>query len=157
MEIVVFLQQWGALIIAAISLLVAIISLIKSSKAQKLQNKINKLELEIKKNEIEKIKSEKEEASNSCVEARVIKISDGKYKLKVWNSGNVTVRNVNLATDIKGILLLNDITPYEELEQNKSFEIPLIVYNGTPRKFKVTTSWENQEGQKLDKTQLVSF
>ena len=35
-----FLKDWGALIIAGLSLLVAIISLIKSSKAQKLQTKI---------------------------------------------------------------------------------------------------------------------
>ena len=44
-EMVLFIKDWGALIIAGISLLVAIISLFKSSKAQRLQNKVNELEL----------------------------------------------------------------------------------------------------------------
>ena len=55
------IQDWGALIVAGISLLVAIISLIKSSKAQRLQNKVNELELKIKQNELDKIAKEKED------------------------------------------------------------------------------------------------
>lgn len=54
-EMVLFIKDWGALIIAGISLLVAIISLFKSSKAQRLQNKVNELELKIKQNELDKI------------------------------------------------------------------------------------------------------
>ena len=54
-EMVLFIKDWGALIIAGISLLVAIISLFKSSKAQHLQNKVNELELKIKQDELDKI------------------------------------------------------------------------------------------------------
>ena len=54
-EMVSFIKDWGALIIAGISLLVAIISLSKSSKAQRLQNKVNELELKIKQDELDKI------------------------------------------------------------------------------------------------------
>ena len=60
-EVVPFIKDWGALIIAGISLLVAIISLFKSSKAQRLQNKVNELELKIKQNELDKIAKEKED------------------------------------------------------------------------------------------------
>ena len=42
-----FIEQWGALILAAASLVVAVISLVKSSKAQKLQNKLSEIELKI--------------------------------------------------------------------------------------------------------------
>lgn len=56
---VLFLENWGALLIAAISLLVAIISLFKSSKAQRIQNKVNELELKIKQNELDRIAKEK--------------------------------------------------------------------------------------------------
>ena len=61
-EMTPFIKDWGALIIAGISLLVAIISLLKSSKAQRLQNKVNELELKIKRNELDKIAKEKEDA-----------------------------------------------------------------------------------------------
>ena len=58
-EVVPFIKDRGALIIAGISLLVAIISLFKSSKAQRLQNKVNELELKIKQDELDKITKEK--------------------------------------------------------------------------------------------------
>ena len=54
-KIATVIKDWGALIIAGISLLVAIISLYKSSKAQCLQNKVNELELKIKQNELDRI------------------------------------------------------------------------------------------------------
>ncbi len=75
-DFVDFIKTWGALIVAAASLLIAIISLIKSAKAQKLQNKINKIELLIKQHELDKIAIEKAEAVRSCVEARIIQISN---------------------------------------------------------------------------------
>ena len=71
-KIVTFIEDWGALIIAGISLLVAVISLYKSSKAQCLQNKVNELELKIKQNELDRIAKEKEDAVLACVEARFI-------------------------------------------------------------------------------------
>ena len=40
-----FVQNWGSLIVSALSLLFALISLSQSSKAQKLQNKVNEIEL----------------------------------------------------------------------------------------------------------------
>ena len=80
-EMVSFIKDWGALIIAGISLLVAIISLFKSSKAQRLQNKVNELELKIKQDELDKITKEKEDAELACVEARFITVGKGKHRL----------------------------------------------------------------------------
>ena len=98
-EVVSFIKDWGALIIAGISLLVAIISLFKSSKAQRLQNKVNELELKIKQNELDRITKELENAALACVEARFITVGKGKHRLKVWNSGNATAYNVTARFD----------------------------------------------------------
>ena len=98
-EMVPFIKDWGALIIAGISLLVAVISLFKSSKAQRLQNKVNELELKIKQNELDKIAKEKEDSVLACVEARFITVGKGKHRLKVWNSGNATAYNVTARFD----------------------------------------------------------
>ena len=88
-EMTPFIKDWGALIIAGISLLVAIISLLKSSKAQRLQNKVNELELKIKRNELDKIAKEKEDAELACVEARFVTVGKGKgrngqYTKELW-------------------------------------------------------------------------
>lgn len=153
-----FIKTWGALIVATASLLIAIISLIRSAKAQNLQNKINEIELSIKQHELDKIAIEKAEAARSCVEARVIHISNNKWKLKVWNSGNVKVFNVNaILEEGSEIIMVDSKMPFDELEPNKSFEEHLIVHMGSARKFKIITSWTDDQGNKQEKIQMASL
>lgn len=122
------------------SLLIAIIFLVKSSKAQRLQNRVNELEFKIKQYELDRIEAEKAEAALSCVEARVIHFSKDKYKLKVWNSGNVKVYNVSAKIEEGSqIILPESKMPFDELEPKKSFEEYLIVPTGAARKFKIMT------------------
>ena len=158
-EIVSFIEDWGALILSAISLLIAIISLFKSSKAQRLQNKINELELKIKENELERIAKEKEEAELTCVEARFITVGKGKHRLKVWNSGNATAYNVTARFDGDvGIIIMDrDKQPFDELEARKSYELVLVTYGGSASKFKIITEWTDGSGKQHTKTQMGDF
>lgn len=158
-EVVLFIKDWGALIIAGISLLIAVISLFKSSKAQRLQNKVNELELKIKENELERIVKEKEEAALACVEARFITIGKGKHRLKVWNSGNATAYNVSARFDGDvGILIMDqEKQPFEELEARKSYELILATHMGSASKFKIITEWTDASGKRHAKTQMGDF
>ena len=158
-EMVSFIKDWGALIIAGISLLVAIISLFKSSKAQRLQNKVNELELKIKQDELDKIAKEKEDAELACVEARFITVGKGKHRLKVWNSGNATAYNVSARFDGDvGIMIMDqEKQPFEELEARKSYELVLITHNGSASKFKIVTKWTDSSGNQHTKTQMGDF
>ena len=158
-EVVIFIKDWGALVIAAISLLIAIISLSKSSKAQRLQNKVNALELKIKENELERIAKEKEEAALACIEARFITVGKGKHRLKVWNSGNATAYNVSARFDGDvGIMIMDrEKQPFEELEARKSYELVLITHNGSASKFKIITEWTDANGKQHSKAQMGDF
>lgn len=151
-----FAEDWGALIIAAISLLIAVISLVKSSKAQKIQTQVNELELRIKKYELENIEKKQAEANMACVEARIITMGTGKHRLKVWNSGSAIAYNV-LANFEQGCNIMNmdsDKLPYDELEPNKSFELVLITHGGSASKFKITTKWTDADGKQYSKNQM---
>lgn len=144
-----------AFIISAISLLIATISFFISLPAQHLQNKVNELEVRIKEYELVKIEEEKSEMNRSCVEARIINVSSGKYKLKIWNSGCRTVRNVSAKlSEDANIIILNNKMPYELLEPRKGFDASLIVHFGSARKFIITTEWENENGSKQSKEQM---
>ena len=158
-EVVPFIKDWGALIIAGISLLVAIISLFKSSKAQRLQNKVNELELKIKQNELDKIAKEKEDSVLACVEVRFITVGKGKHRLKVWNSGNATAYNVSARFDGDvGIMIMDrEKQPFEELEAGKSYELILITHNGFASKFRIITEWTDSIGKQHTKTQMGDF
>ena len=85
-----FVQNWGSLIVSALSLLFALISLSQSSKAQKLQNKVNEIELKLKQYELEKVKKEEAEANSASVQARIIKmlLASGVFDHKVSGETN---------------------------------------------------------------------
>ena len=158
-KMVPFIKDWGALIVASISLLIAIISLFISSKAQCLQNKVNELELKIKQDELDKIAKEKEDAELACVEARFITVGKGEHRLKVWNSGNATAYNVSARFDGDvGIMIMDqEKQPFEELEARKSYELVLITHNGSASKFKIVTKWTDSSGNQHTKTQMGDF
>ena len=158
-KVVQFIEDWGALVIAAISLLIAIISLFKSSKAQRIQNKVNELELKIKENALERIEKEKEEAALACVEARFITVGKGKHRLKVWNSGSATAYNVSARFDGDvGIMILDrEKQPFEELDARKSYELVLITHDGSASKFRIITEWTDANGKQHTKTQMGDF
>lgn len=124
-----------------------------SKKANKIRGRLNEVEEKLKNFEREEKEREREEATKACVEARVVKISKGKYKMKVWNSGKATAYNVNFQTQPE---YENMVLPYEFLEPGKSFEEHVLVYMGTPRKFNLTTNWVDNQGNPHSKDQILS-
>lgn len=145
----------AAIAISAVSLIFAGVSFFMSIKAQRLQNRVNELEVMLKEFELEKIEQAKKEKNSSCVEARMVRVSKGNYKLKVWNSGNTRVANVTAnIPDECGIILYNDKMPYEFLDPQKGFEILAIVHCGSSSKFLITTEWTDLEGNQQKKEQM---
>lgn len=154
--IVAFIQNWGELAIAAVSLIIAVIALVKSSKAEKLQNRVNEMEIKIKEYELARIAKEKEDSELSCVEARLITIGKSKHRLKVWNSGNTTVYGVTARFDgDPGIILMDhDKQPFDELEPGKSYELIAIPHGQCAPKFKIITEWTDMGGNCHSKSQM---
>lgn len=140
------------------ALILSIISLFKSSKGQKLQDRVNELEIRIKQYELTELDRKKSEASMACVEARVINISRGNYRLKVWNSGKARALNVTASVDKNANLIFIDSKmPFDFLDGGKNFEVHLIVHSGTADKFKIITNWEDEAGQQHQKEQMGSL
>lgn len=142
-----------------IALLLSLWSLIDSRKANSVQVRVNELEEKLKKIELEEKRKQLEEETKACVEARIYNISNGKYKLKIWNSGKATAYNVDFKVEdkMRGMIFRNN-TPFEYLETGKSFEETAVRANGMPGKFKVITSWENKTNdEKFEKEQIVSY
>lgn len=140
-----------------VALGLSILSYIDSRNANKVQERLNKLEEKLKKYELEEKEKEREEATKACVEARVIKISKCNYILKVWNSGKATAYNVDfeISEEYKDMVWREKV-PYEFLESGKNFEEYVMVHSGTPNKFKVITTWTDEQGTPNSKEQIVT-
>lgn len=141
-----------------IALVMSIFSFRDSRKASKIKDRLNAVEEKLKMYELEDREKERQEATKANIEARIIRISKGKYKMKIWNSGKATAYNVdfNIPEECKGMVWKQKV-PYEFLEPGKSFEEIVLVYCGTPEKFKVTTIWNNKDGHECCKEQIVSI
>jgi hypothetical protein len=153
-----FAKECITYIVPLFALLLSVVSLCISAKSQKLQNRVSELELKIKEYEVAEVEKKKTEAGLACIEARVIHISGGEYRLKVWNSGQATAYKVSAIVDKNANLaIMSSKMPFDFLEAGKSFEEHLIVHMGTADKFKIVTTWEDAAGQPHQKEQMGSL
>lgn len=147
-----------AYIIPIISLVFSGIALYQSSKSRKTEEKLKGLELYIKEHEAKEIESKQNTPSRPNIEARVYKVSNGVYKLKIWNSGNATAYNISASIpDQYNILLLKNKFPYEYLKPNDSFEENVIYHMRSSPKFEIETFWEDDNGLKFKNVDLRSI
>lgn len=139
----------AALVISIISIGFAGISLFYSIKSQNLQNKVNEIEYKLKQYELD------EKEQGSCIEARINHITKGKYKIKIWNSGNSPAKNVTASWEPpEGIIFFDkDKMPFEVLEPQKGFELNIHLYDGSLSKLKIKTEWEDENDAHKEKIQ----
>lgn len=153
-----WIKEGVTYVVPLIALLLSVVSLCKSAKGQKLQFRVNQLELELKQYEVAELEKKKTEADLACIEARVINISQSKYELKVWNSGQATAYKVSATVDNSAkLMFMSSKMPFEFLEAGKNFVEHLIVHDGTADKFKIVTTWEDADGQPHQKEQMGSL
>ena len=146
-------MEIAALVISGISLLVSIIAFIRSARSQSLQDRVNKVEYKLKEYELNE--KEQEQIKRPCIEARIIPISQGDFKIKVWNSGNAPAKNIMASWEQTGGVFLIDRNkmPFEFLDPQKSFDLRITTCDGVVSKLCITTSWEDEQGKKDSKTQ----
>jgi hypothetical protein len=158
MEIREVIDTFIGYVVPFIAIAISIFSFHESRKVNKVQLRVNEMEEKLKKYELEEIEKVREAANKSIVEARIYNVSKGKYRLKIWNSGQATAYHVDYEVpgDLRNIVM-RDKVPYEILEAGKSFEEHIVYFMGMPSKLTVKTMWEDADGKQYEKEQIVSF
>ena len=132
------------IIISFISLIISILSYIKSTKVSDLDYKIKTLKL----SELEEEQANKQKP---FIEARIVKETDGKYKLRVFNSGDATEYEIFASIDEESkIMLYNTVMPFEKLDPGNSFDDLVIYHLGSSRKYTITTKWKDDAGAEFE-------
>ena len=158
MEIREVIDTFIGYVVPFIAIAISIFSFHESRKVNKVQLRLNEMEEKLKEYELEEIEKVREAANKSIVEARIYNVSKGKYRLKIWNSSQVTAYHVDYEVpgDLRNIVM-RDKVPYEILEAGKSFEEHIVYYMGMPSKLTVKTMWKDANGEQYEKEQIVSF
>ena len=116
----------------------SIISLHRSSRIAKVENKLKEYDLLLKEYELEKIEHEKqkkqkeiEQKNKADVKARIYKISDRKYKIKIYNCGEGIAYAISLILELLplGAVLIFAPSPTERVIHTYSyFDLNLVGY-----------------------------
>lgn len=149
--------------IAALGL--SIISLFRSSKITKMENKLKEYDLRLKEYEIEKIEYEKsekekemEQKKRADVRARIYRISDRNYKIKIYNCGEGIAYNVDYKIPEEyQIICMKEIVPFEILNPGCKFEENVVIHMQSSKKYKVITSWEDVQENEFHNEILESW
>lgn len=79
--------------------------------------------------------------------ASFIKLGSSKYRLKIWNKGSATAKNVRIefpeGNDVVIESEVADKFPMESLERHQSVELIAVVHMQTKRKHVVRLIWED--------------
>ena len=149
--------------IAALGL--SIISLHRSSRIAKVENKLKEYDLLLKEYELEKIEHEKqkkqkeiEQKNKADVKARIYKISDRKYKIKIYNCGEGIAYNVDYRIPEEyQIICMKEVVPFEILNPGCNFEEYVVIHMHSSKKYKVITSWKDSKGNECSNEILESW
>lgn len=150
-----FIKDIAIYIVPIAAFIVSILSLHKSRKVTKIENKLNEYDLRLKEYEIEKIEREKsekqreEELKNKAdVKARIYKVSNGKYKIKIYNCGQGIAYDVDYEIPKEyQILVMKQITPFEILNPGCNFEEHVVIHMQSSQKYKVFVTWKDKSGK----------
>lgn len=76
----------------------------------------------------------------------------------MWNSGNEKAYNIDVTIPEEyRIIIMKQKLPFEYLEPNNSFEETVVIHMNSSSKFKIISSWENENGDKFTNEQLRSY
>jgi hypothetical protein len=154
-EIFIDLVNYG---FPTVALGLSIYSFVSARKAGKLTVRLTELEMKLKKYELEEKERQREQEARADVHARIVKLGQGKYRLKISNQGGATAYNVNftLPSELQG-MILKDKVPFDFLEPQNGFEEHVIIYAGFPQKLKITLTWTDKDGITQYRDEMLSI
>jgi hypothetical protein len=136
-------------IVALVALIISIVSMHKANKFGATADRLNRLLIE--REQADGVASKKADLS-----ANIIKTGKSDYRLKIFNRGKGTARNVRLI-DLAGdcsMIMADEFQrkfPLTLLEQHQSVELIVVVTLGGSRSSHIKLQWDDETGVNHEK------
>ena len=142
--------------IAIVAVFVSIISIVVSICIYKNQKTYIKTQHELNKLLLEKERKEVETLEEAFVSANVVKLGNGKNRIRIFNKGKGRANNVNISyPEDHNWLITNRIFPLEFLDSGQSVEMILSMYMGSQSKIRAILTWNDKAGEKTNEVILT--
>lgn len=104
---------------------------------------------------LEKEASEAVSDKKADLGASFIKLGSNKYRLKIWNKGKASARNVQIEFPERNNILhqseIDEKFPLESLETHQAVELIASVHMGTKRKITIRLIWSDEYDEHNEK------
>lgn len=136
--------------VALLALAVSIWTVFQTTRFNRRQNDFAQTAERLNQLLIERESAESQQQRKAEVSANFIKIGKSTYRLKVYNRGAVSARNVRLAMLTGGELIgnreLDDKFPIPKLDRQQSIEMIAFVHMQSPRRAHIRLEWDDDTG-----------
>jgi hypothetical protein len=142
-------------IIAGLALLLSGYAIWKTSKFDERQKSLIESQEKLNYLLLEKEQSEAANNKKADLGATFIKLGSSKYRLKIWNKGKATAKNVRIYfPEGNDVLIQSEIDekfPLESLEQYQSVELIAAASKGTKSKYMIRLIWSDDSDEDIEK------
>lgn len=147
---------------AWLALLLAAVSLYKNHRSDKRQDELAATTEQLNRLLIERETQAGQDSKRADLSANLVKVGTSRWRLKVFNRGKGTARNVRLIDlqEDNSVLAQGHIRhkfPVPILEQHQHVEIAAISFISGPSRAHVKLVWDDESGENHEKEVTPSF
>lgn len=154
-------STWAPIIISFISLVVSVVVSVKNYQLEKQDKKQSKelqqLQLQLGELQLQKEREEADAKKSSKVEARHVLVGIKNHRIRIANVGSTVVTNVTTTCNEGPYKFIQDKEPFERLEPGESFDQNVYFANSSPSKFIITTYWNDTNGIKRSRENIITW
>ena len=143
-------------IIAGLALLISAYAAWKTVQFNDKQKSLIESQEKLNQRLLERDEAESISDRKADLGANFLKLGSSKYRLKIWNKGKTTARNVSIEfPEGNDCIVQSDVSekfPLEALDTHQSVELIAAVHMGTKSKHAIKLIWSDEFNQHNEKT-----
>lgn len=146
-------------IIASVSLLFSVVSGIYSLY---IGRRLNKQQIQINKQTLSLHKKNEENEKKALICANAFKTGSGGWRIRVFNNGEATARNIKMYSDEidadnSGIIIRVQNESYPLLNKSEHFDLVMVLYEGHNPSPLVKFIWDDEFGNNREREQMLNL
>lgn len=155
------LPAWVSNAIAGLALLLSVVATIATIRFNARQKSLIESQEQLNQRLLQREEEQSRANRRADLGANLVKVGKSNWRLKIFNRGEATARNVTLAfPEGSDLCMQSEIEskfPLEILEPQQGVDIMTVVHAGTKGKHAITIRWDDDDSTDNAKTAYVTL
>lgn len=137
-------------VVAVLALLLAGVSFVQTARFNRRQNQFAETAARLNELLIARETGESAQQRRADVSANFVKVGQSNYRLKIFNRGEATAREINLelldAAELISEREMQQKLPIPQLERHQVVELIASIHMNSPRRARLRLTWNDEAG-----------